>query len=157
MPAAQRAAQDRRPSVSTRYLSLAFGGALAAFAVYHWLLVNNLNAELRDKQAQLLDQTQRLGSLERDNAALAQALGEHKSKLESQAAAMRIMEHTQSEAEERLRTVAAAAERECVSQRPVIQVIKAPTDPKCVEIKRQMDQYLAQRQAQSGPAGTLTR
>jgi hypothetical protein len=133
------------------------GGALAAFAVYHWLLVNNLNAELRDKQARLLEQAQQIGALERDNATLTQAVDEHRSKLEHQAAAMRMMEVTQSEAEERLRTNTAAAERQCPSQQPVIQVIKGATDPKCIELKRQMDHYLAQRQAQRAPAGASTR
>jgi hypothetical protein len=143
--------------VATRYLSLALGGGLAAFAVYHWLLVNNLNASLREKQAQVVEQAQRLGLLERDNATLAKAVDEHKSKLEDQAAAMRMLEVTQSEAEARLRTVAAAAEQQCAGPRPVIQVIRGAADPKCVEIKRQLDRYLAQRQAQRRPVGASTR
>lgn len=141
----------------SRTLTLTLGGALAAFAVYHWLLVNNLNGELRDKQAQLLEQAQRLGALERDNALLTKAVDEHKSKLEDQAAAMRMLEVTQSEAEERLRHASAAAERQCVGQQPVIQVIKGGTDPKCVELKRQMDRYLAQRQAQRSSAAAMAR
>lgn len=139
--------------MATRFLSLALGGALAAFAVYHWLLVNNLNASLRERQAQLEEQAQRLGTLEQDNAALSRAVGEHKTKLEDQAAAMRVLEVTQTEAEERLRTVTAAAERQCANQRPVIQVIRGASDPHCIEIKRQLDRYLAQRQAQRKAAG----
>lgn len=143
--------------MATRYLTLALGGALAAFAVYHWLLVNNLNASLREKQTRLEEQAQRLDVLERYNATLTQAVDEHKSKLEDQTAAMRMMEVTQTEAEERLRTVAAAAERQCANQRPVIQVIRGASDPKCIEIKRQLDRYLAQRQAQRGAAGDPAR
>jgi chromosome segregation ATPase len=133
------------------------GGALAAFAVYHWLLVNRLNAELRDRQAQVMEQAQRLATLARDNAALAKAVDEHKSKLNDQAAALRMMEVTQSEAEERLRSATTAAQRQCAEQQPVIQVIKGAPDPKCSELKRQMDSYLAQRQAQRGPVGAVTR
>jgi DNA mismatch repair ATPase MutL len=143
--------------VPTRYLSLALGGALVVFAVYHWLLVNSLNSELRSMDAQLAQQAEQMGALEGKNAALTKAADEFKSRLDNQAAAMRLMEVTKHEAEERLRNAAATPARQCATGRPLIQVIGGASDPKCIALKRQLDRYLAQRQAQRAPLPATVR
>jgi len=143
----------------TRYLSLALGGALVIFAIYHWLLVSDLTAELRAKETQLAQQTERLASLQAGQATLTKSVAEYKSQIEDQANQLRLLQVAQDEGEKRLQLATADAERraaECAKRQPTIQVIKQG-DAKCAALKRTLDQYIAQRQRQLGAAGAQNR
>jgi translation initiation factor 2B subunit (eIF-2B alpha/beta/delta family) len=136
----------------TRYLSLALGGALVTFAVYHWLLVSDLTAELRAKETQLTQETQRLASLQAGQATLTKSVAEYKRQVEDQANQLRLLQLAQEDGEKRLQLATAEAERraaECAKRPPTIQIIKQ-ADAKCAALKRALDQYIAQRQRQLG-------
>jgi uncharacterized protein YacL (UPF0231 family) len=143
--------------MSTRILSLALGGALVVLAVYHWLLVNSLNAELRAKETQLAEHTQQLTVLQTRNAALTKAADDYKAQVEDQANTIRLMQVAQQSAEQRTKAAAEEQVSQCAKQRPLIQVIKGGTDPKCAALKRELDAYIAQRQRERGSADTEIR
>jgi translation initiation factor 2B subunit (eIF-2B alpha/beta/delta family) len=145
--------------VFTRYLSLGLGGALVAFAIYHWLLVRDLTSELRAKEAQLAHETQRLASLQAGQAALSKSVAEYKSQVEDQANQLRLLQLVQNDGEKRLQQAMAEAEHraaECAKRPPTIQIIKQ-ADAKCAALKRALDQYIAQRQRQLGAAPVQSR
>jgi translation initiation factor 2B subunit (eIF-2B alpha/beta/delta family) len=145
--------------VFTRYLSLGLGGALVAFAIYHWLLVSDLTAELRAKDAQLAHQSERLASLQAGQAALTKSVAEYKSQVEDQASQLRMLQVMQDEGEKRLQQATLETERraaECAKRPPTIQIIKQ-ADAKCAALVRALDQYIAQRQRQLGAAAQQNR